>query len=901
METATGTRFGPYEILAPLGAGSMGEVYRAKDARLHREVALKILGADATGDPQREWRFLQEARAASALNHPNILAIFDVGSEETQRYIVSELIDGESLRDLLKRGAIPIRKFLDIAIQIADGLAAAHEAGIVHRDLKPENIMITKDGRVKLLDFGLAKTLIPLKGSAQEDTHSAFLTGRGVILGTMAYMSPEQARGKDIDFRSDQFSFGSILYEMATGTKAFHKETAVQTLTAILSEDPVSISILNPKFPALFRWLIERCLAKDARDRYASTVDLHHELRNFRDHLSEASFPTEPVEPVRPALRFKRKALVASGLLAIGLMMVSFILGIELVPPAPVDFSSFHFTPVATKDGLEMSPVWSPDGKSIAYSAEVNGVMQIFIRTLSEPSAIQITNSASDCLNPIWSSDGTRVFYSSREGKDWRAMSFWSVGATGGEPELVMNNAHHAAISTDGKTMFVFKGEPGVDNACALWVSSPPGAEPRRYDKEPFASNVYMPGEIQFSPDGTKVFASISTMDEKDYQRWLIPFPEGEPKRILPNAIGSGFRWMPDNIHMVYSSKNKEELDGSHLVVVNVENGQSYPLTMGLSDEMDPAVSPDGKQIAFASVASQYDLIEVPLDGSSIRNLLSTERDSELGPTWSPDGKQLVYASNRTGSYVLWMRSQQEGWERALVKSEDFGNELTTVLSRPSYSPDGKRIAYHRGTPGGSGVWISNMAGGQPVRLNSEPGYQFCPTWSPDSNWIAYLSAFEGRMSLVKARIGSPDPARIIQESLIYYQPQWSPRGDWISYQTSDGLFLTDPNGEKTLHVSKKSWLANGWTKDGSLLYGVRQDDRRHLIVASIDIQTGAEMLISDLGPSPFLAEGGASLVGFSMAPDERSFATSIWKIKGDLWLLNGFELPAGNLARAFQ
>ncbi|MCI0614112.1 serine/threonine protein kinase, partial [bacterium] len=265
-------RFGPYEILAPLGAGGMGEVYRAKDTRLHREVAFKILTGEGAGDPERQRRFVQEAQAASTLNHPNILSVYDVGNENGTQYIVSELIDGESLRKIIQKGPVPIKKLLDISVQIAEGLNAAHQAGIVHRDLKPENIMITRDGRVKILDFGLAKLTIQSEDPENEGVTSK--TESRVILGTVSYMSPEQATGnKDIDFRSDQFSFALILYEMATGKQAFARNTSVQTLSAIVNDDPNPISSINPGIPVPLRWLIERCLSKDRVNRYGATID----------------------------------------------------------------------------------------------------------------------------------------------------------------------------------------------------------------------------------------------------------------------------------------------------------------------------------------------------------------------------------------------------------------------------------------------------------------------------------------------------------------------------------------------------------------------------------------------------------------------------------------------------
>ncbi len=279
----------------------MGEVYRARDTRLSREVAIKVLPAEVASDPSRLKRFENEARSASSLNHPSIVTIYEIGQEGSVSYIAMELVEGKTLRELVAAGSLPIKKLLQIGSQLADGLARAHEAGIVHRDLKPENVMVTKDGLVKILDFGLAKLTYAGPGSGGETSlPTQTATTPGVVMGTVGYMSPEQASGQLIDFRSDQFSLGSILYEMATGKKAFQKKTAVDTLSAILNEDPRPVAEINPEAPGPLRWIIERCLAKEPDNRYAATRDLARESQRSEIIFLEAAFPG-PVCPARPA------------------------------------------------------------------------------------------------------------------------------------------------------------------------------------------------------------------------------------------------------------------------------------------------------------------------------------------------------------------------------------------------------------------------------------------------------------------------------------------------------------------------------------------------------------------------------------------------------------------------
>ena len=326
MPFKPGTRVDQYEILAPLGSGGMGEVYRAKDLKLGREVAIKVLRAEWASDPERLKRFALEARSASALNHPNLITIYDIGQVESTPYIAMEFVEGKTLRELLASEPLQTRRILQWAAQAADGLAKAHSSGIVHRDLKPENLMVSNDGFIKILDFGLAK-LVPQKDAVSESLATAALTEPGVLLGTVGYMSPEQAAGRAVDHRSDQFSFGAILYEMATREHAFQRETAVQTLTAILEAEPEPLANLNPTLPAPFRWIVERCLAKDPQERYGSSRDLARELRDLRDHLAEVA--STPSRDFAPRARGRRRAGVITLLGALAALVVVLFWNVE--------------------------------------------------------------------------------------------------------------------------------------------------------------------------------------------------------------------------------------------------------------------------------------------------------------------------------------------------------------------------------------------------------------------------------------------------------------------------------------------------------------------------------------------------------------------------------------------
>ncbi len=490
MQLAPGIRLGSYEIRALLGRGGAGEVYRAWDPRLEREVAIKILHERTVIDPARLFRFAAEARAASALNHPNILTVFDAAVEGESPYIVSELIEGDSLRGELRRGAVALKRLLDLGAQISDGLAEAHQAGFVHRDLKPENIMVTPGGRAKILDFGLAS----ITGLREDATGAAEFatetqTESGLLIGTVPYMSPEQARGGAVDARSDQFSFGLILYELAVGTRPFRRDTPAQTLDAIINDDVTPLPEINPQLPLVLWWIIERCLSKNAADRYASTTDLHRDLRNLRDRLGEAVARERRGASGEPAPRSRAQRVLRAAAIA-----AVFVAGLSVWPlamwRAPADEPTVRFTPFATQAEYEGLPAWSPDGQAIAYAADVGGVLQIFTRTLSSAAPAQVTEAPYDCKFPFWSPDGKRIYYVSlartRDG-------IWSVGAAGCSPQLVVENATRGAISPDGRTLAFLRNSVGAEivGTHSLFLATPAGSEPWSFEAVEAAATKY--------------------------------------------------------------------------------------------------------------------------------------------------------------------------------------------------------------------------------------------------------------------------------------------------------------------------------------------------------------------------------------------------------------------------
>lgn len=892
MPISRATRLGPYEILSPIGAGGMGEVYRAHDTRLRRDVAVKIMPADSAADPDRVRRFEKEARAVSALNHPNILTVHDFGADNGTQYIVSELVEGESLRKLLLHGPMARRQILDVAVQIADGLAAAHHAGIVHRDLKPENIMISRDGRVKILDFGLAKPVQAAGDDAQ--TLDTAATQPGLILGTVAYMSPEQARGVSVDFRADQFALGLILYEMCTGRQAFHRESPLHTLSAILTEEAPPITGV----PAPLAWTIQRCLSKDPAQRYGDTGDLYRDLRDMRDHIS-TSFVSGSVAVGGLKRSLSRKA-VGLALALCAALMAGFFLALLFTRSGEAKLSDYRFTPAANDAGLELFPVWSPNKKSIAYSAESNGIFQIFTKALgtaTSAAATPITKSANDCLFPFWSPDGTHIFFISASNDQ---PNLWSVAAVGGWPLKLMDNVAQAAISPDGKALVFLRRDAEGSQSHSLYISSPPGAASKKYSEEPAGSKHYLGSSyLRFSPDGSRLGVWGSLAEGKS-ELWILPFPQGKPKQALLSVpaipLARQFSWMPDSRRLVFGEELGFTL-GAHLWMADTESGRIHPLTAGIGSEQFPFVSKDGDAIAFTSMEFSYDLVEMPLNGSGMRSLETTHL-TEVSPAWSPSGDQYAYVTDRSGSPEIWLKNKQAGWERPLVTQKDFPDDKTYLLLDVSFSPDGQRIAYRRaGRREVEAVWISTVTGNPPVRLAKEPQGQFerGPTWSPDGNWLAYFSMRNGKYALMKVRIGGVDAPVVVKEDAGSY-PRWSPQGDWIAcLGMKGGIVLVSQDGRRMQSMGTGMWLAHGWSKDGSAIYGVRGTDNQRLVLTAVDTESGREKVVADLGPYPAAfsygnVTGAPALRGFNLAPDGQSFSSSIIRPKADIWILEGFH-----------
>ena len=791
MPLSAGTRLGPYEILSALGAGGMGEVYRARDTRLNRDVAIKVLLPLVARDPDRLARFRREAQVLASLNHPNIAHIHGIEEAAGVTALVLELVDGEDLAERIRRGPVPIDEALPIAKQIADALEQAHEHGIIHRDLKPANIKVCADGTVKVLDFGLAKAVEAPGGSSPDvmnsPTLSVHATRSGIILGTAAYMSPEQASAKAVDKRTDLWSFGVVVMEMLTGRQVFTGETVTHVLAEVLKSEP-DWTALPANTPVPVRRLLHRCLEKRPRQRLADAADARLEIEDAEEHTSSFEAPAAVVVGRSSRALLWIWAALTIALVA-ALMLQSTLWRQPAAPPV------LRFVPVSFEQGGQRGAVWSPDGKAVAYAARQNAdePMQVYVRYLDSPAATQITHLDSNALPTQWTTSGRIVFGTTRNGKQ----ELWTVSPVGGEPEPVraVDNWSVTAMTPDGSTLaWMHKGE---DAAWGIWTSSPPDATPTRYQPDPSVIRGFFNAPtLKFSPDGKQIlfFRNDGNTGE---EAWLFPYPANAstpPHRIatsLPTFGGTPqFSWLPDSRRIIVSTSSGAEPD--QLYLMDTSSGTFRVISSGTTPQRAPAVSPDGRRLTFLEQYTDYDLTSLDLATARATPLLATQR-MEAMPMLAAGPSALVYVTDRNGAAEIWLRQPGQP-DRPVVTARDFPPDTTQSFLGPVLSPDATRVIYGRLTKAGAGrLWMSAVAGGSPVQLVKGPeAFEFAGSWSPDGRWFAYWSAAVGPGSLNKVKTTGDAAPQIITPvpgRNDPWVPIWSPRGDWI-LQSDDGAKL---------------------------------------------------------------------------------------------------------------
>jgi serine/threonine protein kinase len=845
MPLHPGSRLGPYEILSPLGAGGMGEVYRARDTRLGREVAIKVLPDAVSATPQRVMRFEREARSASALNHPNIVTIYDVGSSDSVHYIAMELIQGEPLRALLLEGPLPVRRLLHVGIQIAEGLAKAHASGIVHRDLKPENVMVTEEGHVKILDFGLAKLTQP-DSSGDGPPQELTATQEGAVVGTVGYMSPEQATGASVDYRSDQFSLGSILYEMATGRWAFRRASAPQTLTAIIQDDPEPIGAVNPAIPAPLRWTVQRCLAKEPRNRYASTEDLARELVTIRDNLSEAT-GAPGVLPIAPAPKPRRHWRLAAALFG-AILLAAGVAGWSL---RQRDYfwknplADARFQRLTDWEGSEFDAAISSDGKFVAFISDRADRFDAWVMQVGSNEVLNLSKGSIPVTfgnanhNIGFSSDDSQVWIevfgkSSRYGSD-----VWLVPTIGGNPRLFLPEAISIAFSPDRARLVYNTGE----RAEALFVADRNGGNKRQiFQGEPGISNTYP----VWSPDGRFIYFARGFTTPVDRDIWRIPSGGGSPERLTNHHARVAYPTFLDERTLLYAGPRPDG-SGSALYSMNVETRIPHVVSLGLEDYLSVAASADGRRLVATVANPTSRLWTAPItdhavDEGAVRPL-SLPAVRAAAPRFGAG--QILFLSSKGGADGLW--SFKDGAATELWRGSEGA-----VAAAPEISPDGAWICFVVRHQERGHLYVMAANGTGPRRIAESLDARDTPSWSPDGRWIAVVASEGMEQPLFKVPLDGGAPVRLVGG--INTNPVWSPDGRLIVYAERGGrgwnrLKAIDPE-RQPLQVPDVQVTAGGnryrFLPGGKALV-LERGWRTNVDFWLLDLATGGQRRLTDL------------------------------------------------------
>ena len=859
MSIQPGAKLGRYEILSQLGQGGMGEVYRARDEKLNRDVAIKVLPASFSQDVDRLRRFEQEAQAAGTLNHPNILAVYDVGTHEGAPYIVTELLEGSELREQLQDGALAPRKAIDYAQQIAHGLAAAHEKRIVHRDLKPENLFVTTYDRVKILDFGLAKLRVP----PAEDVRSEIdtrkqITDPGTVMGTVAYMSPEQVRGQPADHRSDIFSFGSILYEMLSGRRAFRRDTMAETMTAILKEEPPDVSESNPKInPALER-IVRRCLEKQPARRFQTATDLAFALESVSGSHASNSFPAAASgagNDSRHLLAWATTAVFALALIAsiaIGFTYLKHSNGQAISGRFPISMPAGAY-PVA--DMEEHNLAISPNGQYLAFVAYVQGKRTLWVRPIGSLAAQELPGT-DDAYSVFWSPDskfiaffadskllrvepsgkslqsvcnlpshgdssgtwgsaGTIVFSQDAGGKVYR------VPANGGTPSLLFADESGRALRwvqflSDGRRFIFCKRTNREQTAAAVYAGSIDSAETKQIEPMPPTRAVFTKGGyLLYARDQTLV---AQAFDEKNLRL------TGEPVVIvehIPHHEKSGWCEFSasDNSELAYMT----EFPQTRLAWFD-RGGREIGQVGAPGNYNAVRLAPDGQRAALdiSGERSFSDDLWIEDLTRGTRTPFASGTDDEGEPVWSPDGKQLAYFSCCDDVSALHMKNVSDtGKGEMPIKDQWF-------ITPQDWSRDGRYFIY--GWQGN--IWVLPMSGeAKPYLLIKTPFTESDSRLSSDGRWLAFVSNETGRDEVYVTRFDHPDEKWHVSTD-GGSDPRWGREGQELFYLSPDKHLMLVPikPGDKfDAGVPRELFKADPQTSG----YDVAADGQRFLFVVT--------------------------------------------------------------------
>jgi serine/threonine protein kinase len=792
-----------YRLIRMIGRGGMSEVFLAEDERLGRNVAIKFLNSEFRRDPERMRRFNREARAASALNHPNILTIHDIGENEGVQFIVSEFVEGETLGTRIARGPIPIVEAVRISIQTASALAASHNAGIVHRDIKPDNVMIRRDGSIKVLDFGLAKETGSFgsgSGSAEAQTLENAATSPGLILGTPQYMSPEQARGKPLDARTDIFSFGVILFEMVTGRQPFPGASMVDIIAAVIGKEPRPLTEYLDDPPDLLSRIIEKTLRKDAGDRYASMEHVLSDLRDLQHEVADLSFVDrstrgDPARDTRPntirtflgaSPRRKKATIVFAIVIPVLALLTWWFASGRSGSTFSTSTGSMRMVPImswSSETGeLVAAASFSPDTRMIAFAPAKAGATEIWVRPVEGGEPIQITKNGYYNQYPIWSPNGQNIaFFSRRAGNN----GIWRTSFTGGEQLQVAagvrSNSRPVLWGASGKIYF-------QENSDLFAADERTGEKVQVTD---MAAKGVKPRTIEISPDESSIAYSV-----REDGQWNVYTSDvrGDRSTLVassPEQIDE-LAWDANGKDIVFSSS----AEGTYQVFrTGIGYAKPVQLSNGNLDFFVRDVSTDGSKILYGSVAETSDIWSVSVtDGK--QTPLANEVASEFWPDISPDGKSIAFQS---------VSQADRPYRGSVISKATDGNSSPVVLSpegfAPVYSPDGQWAAFFRRSDSGISIWRVRANGGDAAKLAdggvSPPSYFATPylkigknhfAWSIDSASIAYVATVDGTSNvwLASQRNGATNTVMSNNKDTgeSYCCPSWTPDGKRILFSS---------------------------------------------------------------------------------------------------------------------
>jgi len=824
MTLSAGTRLGPYELLSPLGAGGMGEVYRAKDPRLGREVAIKVLPASFSTDADRLRRFEQEAKAAGVLNHPNITAVYDIGTHDGAPYVVQELLEGETLRSELAAGRFPSRKATGYALQIAQGLGAAHDKGIVHRDLKPENLFVTNDGRVKILDFGLAKLTEPERSSqATNLPTAAAATEPGVVMGTLGYMSPEQVKGKPADARSDIFAFGAVFHEMLSGKRAFHGESAGETMASILKEEPADLSLTNQNVSPGLERIVRHCLEKNPERRFQSASDIAFALQT----LSEASGSVVAGARVSPIRRIPGAFLWgAAGLLA-GVFAATLLPIGRRAAPDSSEGRPIRFEVAAPPDQRAVGTLaLSPDGSRLAFAMrEPGGATMLWTRALADPKAEKLPGTEGAEL-PFWSPDGRSLgFFASGElkrisisggppqpiapvtadvrGASWGADDqilfapafsgpLQQVSATGGKitPATILNKRRNEGTHRwpwflpDGRHFLYYSASDTGEEPGDVYLGRLGSSDVKRLTASSSLPVYASPGYLVFVRGSTLVAQPF------DAGRQEI---RGEPTPLgvdLPsNSSTSGLRALSASLDGTLAWRT--QAGATSQPVLLDRQGHEIGRLAEAGEWYLARLSPDGQRLATArssAANTSGDIWTIDI-ARNIATRMTLDPGDDNNPIWSPDGTRLAFTSSRKGAagdlYV--MRADQPGSEELLLASDG-------AKTPNSWSPDGRSLIFEVSTPQSrQDLWLLSLDGDRkPLPFLATPFAERNARFSPDGRWVAYTSDVSGAPEIyVRPFRESGGTWRVSNRG--GQTPTWRGDGREIYYLSPDNMLMAAP------------------------------------------------------------------------------------------------------------